>query len=130
MVRITWIRESTDAIFEEVLAQCKPRTIVRIMTIPNGFSGWCWEEIGWCWEEGQDLELSPGDIITLFNEQIIQSADEHNIPVARVDIAFNGTAGDEFPEDKGYLLGRVMSPQGADAIADLLRDLGYEPTIP
>lgn len=110
-------KANCDAIFEEVLSWCKSGTIVRTMTYAYGKTAMDW-----------DVDLAP--FYLLVNEQIVQSAAEHNIPVARVDIAFNGTAGDEDAVAKGLMDGWTPSLAGMQAIADLLRDLGYEPTIP
>ena len=67
-----------------------------------------------------------------FSEHIVQAASEHNIPVARVYLAFNGPNGDEDPTDKGYIQsdGEHPSEAGHRLIADLHRELGYEPLGP
>jgi lysophospholipase L1-like esterase len=57
-------------------------------------------------------------------------AAEFDVPVAPVFDTFNGPNHDEDPRDKGYISvdGAHPSGEGAKAIAELLRDLGYEPT--
>jgi hypothetical protein len=69
--------------------------------------------------------------VKAFNEYVVQVASEHNIPVARVYLAFNGPNGDEDAADKGYMsdLWHTNSV-GAALIADLYRELGYEPLGP
>jgi hypothetical protein len=77
----------------------------------------CWS----CWEA--------------VNESIHRVAAEHGIPVAPVYDAFNGPGHDEDPQDKGYVLttdtfmGNV-DEKGRAVIADLFRQLGYEPRVP
>jgi hypothetical protein len=61
------------------------------------------------------------------NEHVIQVASEHHIPVARVYAAFMGPNGDEDPRDKGYVSDGVHpTEEGADLMAELFRELGYE----
>ena len=62
------------------------------------------------------------------NEHVIQVASEHHIPVARVYAAFMGPNGDEDPRDKGYVVHDGVHPteEGADLMAELFRELGYE----
>jgi hypothetical protein len=65
-----------------------------------------------------------------YNEAIHQSAAAHGIPVARVYDAFNGLDHDQDPREKGYIRedGEHTTGAGRDVIAQLLRELGYEPT--
>jgi hypothetical protein len=58
------------------------------------------------------------------------AAAAHGIPVAKVWDEFNGPEGTEDPVEKGYISGDGKHPsnEGDRAIADLLHDLGYEPT--
>jgi lysophospholipase L1-like esterase len=67
-----------------------------------------------------------------YNETIHQAAAAHNVPIAHVYDAFNGSNHDEDPREKGYIGydGIHTSDQGKQVIADLLRDLGYEPVAP
>ncbi len=61
------------------------------------------------------------------NEHVIQVAGEHHIPVARVYAAFMGPNGDEDPRDKGYVYDGIHpTEEGADLMAELFRELGYE----
>lgn len=66
------------------------------------------------------------------NEQVVQAASEHNIPVARTYSVFNGPDGDEDARDKGYVQADGIHPSeaGHRLIADLHRELGYEPLGP
>jgi hypothetical protein len=67
-----------------------------------------------------------------YNEAIHQAAAAHNVPVARVFDAFNGPNHDEDPRDKGYIGndGEHTTAAGRQVIADLLRELGYDPVQP
>ncbi|HSJ58623.1 MAG TPA: GDSL-type esterase/lipase family protein [Anaerolineae bacterium] len=67
-----------------------------------------------------------------YNEAIRQAAAAYHVPVARVFDAFNGANHDEDPRDKGYIGadGIHATAQGHQAIADCLRELGYEPVEP
>jgi lysophospholipase L1-like esterase len=53
-------------------------------------------------------------------------------PVDLVHLALNGAHGDEDPEEKGYLSadGVHTNAVGAAVIADVHRELGYEPVFP
>ena len=113
-------RESGDGIFEEVLSLCSPGTIVRTKTLPHG------DLMSYM---QYDVDLAP--FYKLINEQIVQSATEHNIPVARVDTAFHGLTGDEDARAKGLMSDVYNQPsfEGMKVLAELLRELGYEPTV-
>ncbi len=67
-----------------------------------------------------------------YNESIHQAAAVHNVLVAHVYDAFNGSNHDEDPREKGYIGddGIHTTGTGRDVIAELLRELGYEPTVP
>ncbi len=114
-------RESCDGIYAEILSLASPGTIVRTVTLPHGDLVLMMD---------YDVDLSP--FYVPFNEQILQSASAHNIPVARVDIAFHGPSGDEDAMAKGLMDSNyfTVTPDGAKFIADLWRDLGYEQTVP
>lgn len=113
-------RESCDAIYEEILSLSNPGTIVRTMTIPHGHL-----------RPYVDTDLDPGPFYILFNEEIVESAAAHNISIARVDIAFHGPEGIEDAVAKGFMPDNIwaLSLEGMRVIADLYRDLGYEPTV-
>jgi lysophospholipase L1-like esterase len=66
------------------------------------------------------------------NDAIQRAAEAYGVPVARVYDAFNGINHDEDPREKGYIGedGVHTTPSGREVIAGLLRDLGYEPTVP
>jgi FAD/FMN-containing dehydrogenase len=67
-----------------------------------------------------------------YNNAIHQAADAMGVPVANVFDAWNGPDHTEDPVDKGYTRSDNIHPNdtGAAVIAKLLRDLGYEATIP
>jgi len=67
-----------------------------------------------------------------YNQAIHTAADEMGIPVANVFDAWNGTDHTEDPNDKGYTQPDGIHPnkEGATVIAQLLRDLGYDPITP
>ena len=66
--------------------------------------------------------------LAAYNEQVHRVGARYNIPVAQVHLAFNGPEGDDDPEELGYLKDMIQySPEGDAVIADLLRELGYEP---
>jgi lysophospholipase L1-like esterase len=67
-----------------------------------------------------------------YNQAIHQAAMAHGVPLARVFDAFNGCDHDEDARDKGYIRedGEHTTGAGRQVIADLLRELGYEPTRP
>jgi hypothetical protein len=104
-------------------------TIIRTMDLYTPYHG-TWRELGiydecWrCWEA--------------VNESISKVAAERGIPVAPVCDAFNGPDHGEDPGEKGYVqtvghgdanIGDATET-GRAVIADLLRDLGYEPMVP
>ena len=67
-----------------------------------------------------------------FFQQIIDIAAQNNIPVADVYTDFNGPNGDQDMGEKGYLFsdGSHANNAGALRMAELLRELGYEPMAP
>jgi hypothetical protein len=117
------LKADTDAIITEILAlRSTSDAIIRTMTYYNPRVN-AWNT------EGSFGDLNPYWVA--HNEYLIQAASEHNIPVVRVDLAFNGPNLDEDPSDKGYVSdGWHPNPEGAALIAELLRELGYEPLAP
>lgn len=67
-----------------------------------------------------------------YNQAIHQAAAAHNVPMARVFDAFNGPDHDEDPREKGYIRedGVHTTAEGRRVITDLLRGVGYKPTLP
>ena len=67
-----------------------------------------------------------------YNDAIHQAAAAHGVPLARVYDAFNGPNHGEDPREKGYIRedGRHTTAAGREVIAGLLRELGYEYTVP
>jgi lysophospholipase L1-like esterase len=66
-----------------------------------------------------------------YNQSIHALAEKYNILVVPVYAAFNGPTGDENPDEKGYISDGIhLSPAGDIVIADLFREMGYEPRVP
>jgi hypothetical protein len=118
-------KADTDAIMAEILSlRSTSDTIIRAMTYHNWLIN-DWKELGYF------DDLNPYWVAC--NEYLVHAASEHHIPVARVDLAFNGPNGDEDPSDKGYLGPDKQHPnqeQGFALMAELFRELGYEPLAP
>jgi hypothetical protein len=122
--KLTTARANYTAIIEEILVLTSPEeTIIRTQTFDNPFVN--------KWKEQGDFEERKPTIDRL-NRQIIDVASLHNIPVARVYLDFNGPNGDQDPGEKGYISGDGMhnSDAGVRRMAELLRELGYEPLVP
>ena len=67
----------------------------------------------------------------VYNEIVHSVGDKYGIPVVSLYEAFNGRDGNENPGEKGYLRDGIhTNPAGDAVIADLLRDLGYDPVHP
>jgi hypothetical protein len=115
------LKEIYTIIFE--IRQGKP-TIIRAIDAynprlvsacqPDGAFDVCVE----CWET--------------YNKAIHQAADEMGVPIANVFDAWNGKDHLDDPVAKGYTQEDKIHPsvEGATVIAQLLRDLGYEPIMP
>ena len=67
----------------------------------------------------------------VYTETVHSAANKYEIRVVPLYEAFNGRDGNENPGEKGYLRdGLHTNPSGDAIIADLLRDLGYDPIHP
>jgi lysophospholipase L1-like esterase len=122
--KLTAAKANYTAIIEEILALTSPEeTIIRTQTFDNPFVN-KWKE------EGDFEERKP--TIERLNRQIMDVASQYNIPVARVYLDFNGPNGDQDPGEEGYVSGDGMhnSDAGVRRMAELLRELGYEPLAP
>ncbi len=112
-------KADTDAIIAEIVSLRSPsEALIRTMD-SHEFMAQDWKAAG------------AFDVINTYkqdaNEHVIQVANEHYIPVARVYAAFRGPNGDEDPVDKGYVYdGLHPTEEGADLVAELFRELGYE----
>ena len=98
-------------------------TIIRAQTYDNPFVN-RWKEQGVLEERKAMLDR--------WNQRIVEIATKYDIPVARVYRDLNGPDGDQDPGDKGYISADGMhnNDAGAQRIAELLRELGYEPLAP
>jgi lysophospholipase L1-like esterase len=113
-------QEDTDGIFAEIVSLRSPsETLIRTMDIHQ--------------VDVKELkEAEAFDVVNSYwreaNGYLIEVATEHHIPVAQVYAAFMGATGDEDPQDKGLVQSDGLHPtgEGADLIAELFRDLGYE----
>ena len=116
-------RADLEAVYEQILTlRSDAPTIIRAHdayhTIYSRYRESGYDECVRCWEN--------------YNEAIHQAAAARNVPIAHVYDAFNGPNHDEDPRDKGYIGpgGEDISEAGQKVIADLLRELGYEPLSP
>ncbi len=112
-------KADTDAIIAEIVSLRSPSEALIRMMDSHEFMIKDWKAVG------------VFDVINTYkqeaNEHIIQVASEHHIPVARVYAAFRGPNGDEDPMDKGYVYDYLHpTEEGADLMAELFRELGYE----
>lgn len=114
-------QQDTEDVFKELLLLRKPSdAIFRVMDCylpPFLFHEWkrrgVYRALKLWWE--------------VFNDYVIQAAYEHQIPVARVCLAFNGSMGNVSPIDYIREDGWHTNERGAALIAQLHRDLGYAP---
>lgn len=120
---LTLYKKDVDAIIDEMLSlRSTSDTIIRSMTYYNWWVN-DWKELGYF------DDLNPYWMAC--NQYLVQAASEHHIPIARVDLAFNGPNLDEDPSDKGYLSdGQHPNQEGIALMAELMRELGYEPLAP
>ena len=124
-------RETYDAVIDEILSlRSTSDTIIRAIDYPNPF-------VSYLKKQGILDQVKAN--CAGFVEQFVEAASEHNIPLARVDLAWNGPNLDEDPAAKGYTCGEVGPGQvpatasihpteaGNRVIAEVLRKLGYKP---
>jgi hypothetical protein len=92
-------RETYDAVIDEIVSLRSPSdTIIRAIEYPNPW-------VSYLKKQGILDQVYPN--CAAWVEQIVEAASEHNIPVARVYLAWNGPNGDEDPVAKGYTCGDV-----------------------
>jgi hypothetical protein len=113
-------------VFKEMLAlrEGKP-TIIRALDFYNPYiSGY--EKCG------AEMQTSCIQCCGTFNDAIRLAAEANHIPLVSVYDLFNGPNHVEDPREKGYIGndGFFPSTEGAKAIANHLRDAGYEPVSP
>jgi lysophospholipase L1-like esterase len=122
--RLVTAMANYSAILEEILKLRSTKdTIIRAQTYDNPFVN-RWKEQG-VFDERKSM-------LDRWNQQIVEIATKYYIQVARVYQDFNGLDGDQDPGDKGYIStdGLHNNDAGAQRIAELLRELGYEPLAP
>lgn len=113
-----------DAIAKEILALRKGLpTVIRAQNFYSPFfKSWnkrgAYLECRRCWDA--------------LNESVLRAAAQNNVPVADVYSALNGPNHDADPLDKDYLSsdGIHTNDEGAKAIADAFRKLGYAFIVP
>jgi hypothetical protein len=123
-------REIYDAVIDEILSlRSASDTIIRAIDYGNPW-------VSYLKKQGILDQVNPN--CAAWVEQFVEAASEHNIPVARVDLAWNGPNLDEDPVAKGYTCGDVSklmssvhpNEAGNRVIAEVLRKLGYNPLSP
>jgi len=123
-------REIYDAVIDEILSlRSTSDTIIRAIDYGNPW-------VSYLKKQGILDQVNPN--CAAWVEQFVEAASEHNIPVARVDLAWNGPNLDEDPVAKGYTCGDVSvlksrvhpNEAGNRVIAEVLRKLGYKPLSP
>jgi len=113
-----------DALFTEILSlRGTNSTLIRVADLHNPSV----DE----WKEAGVFEKLKGPGFEDWSHAIIRAAARHNIPVVPTYAALNGPTGDE-EIPKQYLLGDGvhLSTEGNILIADLHRDMGYDPIAP
>jgi lysophospholipase L1-like esterase len=103
-------------------------TIIRTMDIYNPFIAVDSQSDTWPNDAGSDfVVLKP--YLEEVNAYIASTSTLAGIPYARVYLAYNGPTGDEDPILKGYIAFDGLHPNdlGHKVMADLLRDLAYQP---
>ncbi len=116
--------ENFTAIIEEILTLTSTEsTIIRSQTYDNPLVN-MWKE------QGLFNGLKP--LFDRMNQQIIDIATQYGIPVADVYHDLNGPNGNQDPGEKGYISsdGSHNNDAGSHRIAELIRELGYEPLAP
>ncbi|QRN84137.1 hypothetical protein JR338_05195 [Chloroflexota bacterium] len=114
------LKEIYEIIF--TIREGKPTIIRAIDAINPGLVRSCDSEIRntctVCWET--------------YNEAVHQAADEMGVPIANAFDAWNGIDHNEDPVEKGFTQEDNIHPNelGATVIAQLLRELGYDPIVP
>ena len=109
-----------EDIVKEIIALREPNPLALRLLEHYNFPG-----IGDATIEGFDIRKA---CFEKYNASIHAVADRYGIPVVPVYEAFNGPDGDDNPDEKGYLSdGLHLAQPGDKVIADLVREIGYEP---
>ncbi len=126
---VTTFRANWDAILVEILLlRSTGNTIIRTIDIYNPFVHEDRAADTWPDDLGNDLQVIK-PYLEAANSHIATTATTNNILYAQVYLAFNGLDGELDPSDLGYISfdGYHASGRGHGRIAELLRDLGYDP---
>jgi hypothetical protein len=112
---------NVDAFFAEIMGLRSPSAAVRAMDVYE-------EAYGFNVQKGIHDWLKP--YWQRISAAVIAAGGRFGVPVARVYHYFMGASGDDDPVASGMVQGDLFHPSwdGAEEIATLLNDLGYEPT--
>ena len=113
-------KETYDAILSEILhLNNSTDTIIRVMDFYCPYVKYH-KELG-IYEDTKRYWME-------FNKCIVEVAEKHSIPVARVFKAMNGIHSDDDPQEKGYVVpgGKNLTDEGYKVVAKLFRELGYD----
>lgn len=132
------VQANWEIIFDEILELRQPtRHLMRVIDIYNPFVEVDQNSDSWFRNEDCGKAVcSDFDVFKPYfdqiNSQLETLAGEHNIPLVKVSLLFNGSNGDEDPGDKGYITFDGIHPndRGHQAIAQLISDSGYSPIWP
>jgi lysophospholipase L1-like esterase len=126
---VTDFRANWDAILDSVTGlRSSNAVIIRVADFYNPFVDLDASVISWPANVANDLSVFE-KYLKQVNTHIVESSDAYGIPQAGIHEAFNGPNGAEDPNDKGYMHPDGIHPNDAGhaAIAQELRELGYEP---
>jgi hypothetical protein len=121
-------RAYTDEYFDVLLDLVEPGTIVRVTNTatwaPEGF-------YSTLREEDPDTLFRFIDAVAAMMKESEEAAEERNIPVIDVSAAFNGPDYHTPAPDDFLVADRLhLAEKGSEVVAELLQQLGYQPTIP
>jgi len=135
---VSEVQNNWEAIFEEILSLRQTnRHMLRVIDLYNPFINA--DRNSDSWSTNEDCEKVLCNDYEIFkpyfdqiNLQLENLANEHDVPLVKVSITFNGPNGDEDPGDKGYITFDGIHPndRGHEVIAQLISDSGYSPIWP